>query len=83
MATAREFGAKGDGVADDTQALQRAIDESGVLVLEKGTYRVSAPLLLDTTQLGYAGVRGAQGTSRIVMTGPGPAFRIVGDHQGN
>ncbi|HOF39473.1 MAG TPA: NosD domain-containing protein [Candidatus Hydrogenedentes bacterium] len=82
MATAREFGAKGDGVADDTQALQRAIDESGVLVLEKGTYRVSAPLLLDTTQLGYAGVRGAQGTSRIVMTGPGPAFRIVGDHQG-
>ncbi len=82
MRTVWEFGAKGDGIADDTQALQRAIDETGVLVLAKGTYRISAPLLLDTTQLGYVGVRGAQGTSRLVMAGPGPALRIVGDHQG-
>ena len=82
MANAREFGAKGDGITDDTLALQRAIDETGVLELGKGSYLVSAPLLLDTTQRGYVGVRGAQGTSRIVMTGPGPALRIIGDHQG-
>ena len=69
MANAREFGAKGDGITDDTLALQRAIDETGVLELGKGSYLVSAPLLLDTTQRGYVGVRGAQGTSRIVMTG--------------
>jgi RNase P/RNase MRP subunit p29 len=83
MAIANEFGAKGDGKTDDTQALQRAIDEGGgVLELAKGSYLISAPLVLDTTQRGYVGVRGAQGTTRIVMTGPGPAFRVIGDHHG-
>jgi len=82
MAMVEEFGARGDGVTDDTQALQRAVDERGVLELGKGSYLISAPLVLDTTQRGYVGVRGAQGTSRLVMAGAGPALRVIGDHRG-
>ena len=44
----RAFGAKGDGVADDTAAIQRAIlalPEGGRLVLPEGTYR-SGPIFL-------------------------------------
>ena len=36
------FGAVGDGKADDTQALQHALDAGdGILELEKGTYRIT------------------------------------------
>lgn len=77
------FGAVGDGVADDTQALQHALDAGdGILQLSKGTYRITQPLVLDLTQRGFGAVRGAGGTSRIVMAGAGPALRVLGDHQG-
>ncbi len=83
MANAFHFGAQGDGVADDTAALQHALDAGdGILDLHKGTYRISQPLLINTTKQGYAAVRGTGGASRIIMTGPGPAIRLVGDHQG-
>jgi len=67
---------------DATRTLQQAADAGGVLELGPGTYRITEPLVLDTTKCGYVGVRGAQGTARIVMAGPGPAIRVVGDHQG-
>ena len=83
MAYAFDFGAKGDGKADDTAALQHALSAGdGVLELRKGTYRITKPLMIDLTKQGYGAVQGQQGTSRILMTGPGPAIRIVGDHQG-
>lgn len=77
------FGAVGDGVADETDALQHTLAAGdGVLRLNKGTYRITRPLVLDLTKQGYGAVRGEGGTSRIVMAGPGPAIRILGDHQG-
>jgi len=77
------FGAVGDGVADDTQALQHTLDAGdGVLWLNKGSYRITKPLVLDLTKTGFGAVRGEGGTSRIVMAGAGPAIRVVGDHQG-
>lgn len=83
MTTAFEFGAVGDGKADDTQALQHMLDAGkGLLELGKGTFRITRPLVLDLTKQGYGAVRGAGGASRIVMAGPGPALRIVGDHRG-
>ena len=83
MVNAHSFGATGDGTTDDTEALQHALDAGdGVLHLDKGTYRISRTIVLDLTKQGYGAVRGEGGTSRVVMAGPGPALRIVGDHRG-
>jgi hypothetical protein len=84
MVNVYAYGAAGDGKTDDTDALQHALEAGdGVLRLNKGTYRITRPLVLDLTKQGYGGVRGESGASRIVMAGPGPALRIVGDHQGS
>ncbi|MFD0715408.1 glycosyl hydrolase family 28-related protein [Paenibacillus sp. GCM10027626] len=41
------FGAKGDGIQDDTSAIQLAIDAGpGTVLLPRGTYRVTAPISL-------------------------------------
>lgn len=83
MADVFTFGATGDGETDDTAALQHALnDGDGVLELHKGTYRITAPLVIDLTQKGYGGVRGLWGATRILMDAPGPALRVIGDHQG-
>ena len=47
-----------------------------------GTFLIDAPLRVDLPALGYRGIRGANGATRIVMSGPGPALEILGDHQG-
>jgi len=83
MANLIGFGAVGDGITDDTDALQHALEAGdGVLRLNKGTYRITKPLMLDLTKQGFGAVRGESGTSRIVMAGEGPAIRVIGDHQG-
>ncbi|MFP6769328.1 MAG: right-handed parallel beta-helix repeat-containing protein [Planctomycetaceae bacterium] len=83
MALVNHFGATGDGRTDDTAALEHALAAGdGILELGKGSYRITRPVVLDTTRLGYAAVRGQGGTSRIIMDGPGAALRIVGDHRG-
>ena len=83
MAFVNHFGAAGDGQRDDTEALEHALAAgAGVLELAKGSYRITRPIVIDTTRTGYAAVRGTGGTSRIIMDGAGPALRIVGDHRG-
>lgn len=83
MVQVRDFGAAGDGTQDDTEALQHALQEGdGTLHLTKGTYRITEPLVLDLTKLGFGSIQGDGGTSRIVMDGPGPAIRIIGNHEG-
>lgn len=84
MSDVSTFGAVGDGSADDTNALQHALAAGdGLLDLNRGTYRITRPLVLDLTQRGYGAVRGAAGTTRLVMAGPGPAIRLLGDHRGS
>lgn len=83
MVNVWDFGAAGDGKVDDTDALQHALEAGdGILALNKGTYRISRPLVIDLDKQGYGAVRGEGGTSRIVMTGAGPAIRLLGDHRG-
>lgn len=50
----RQFGAKGDAVADDTVSLQRALDYAGsaggsAIIFPSGKYNISAPLVYQPT----------------------------------
>lgn len=42
--TPQMFGAIGDGVADDTEALQTALNTKGKLLIQNGVYKVTKPL---------------------------------------
>ena len=83
MAEAANFGASGDGITDDTAALEHALlAGDGVLRLHKGTFRLTRSLVIDLSRTGYAAILGDGGASRIVMAASGPAIKIVGTHQG-
>lgn len=76
----RPAGLVGDGVADDTEALQGLIDAgAGPVVLPGGVYRLTRPVVIRLRERGYTMVHG-HGVTRVVMAGPGPAFRFVGTH---
>lgn len=76
----RSFGAVGDGKADDTFMIQKAVDSNGgVIRLPKGVYRITQPIVIDLDKVGYTCISGG-GVARIVMAGPGPALRFVGTH---
>src|SRR5437867_1494228 len=77
------FGARGDGQADDTAAVQRAVDsQAGAVRFPKGTYRLTRPVVVDLDRVGFTALVG-DGTARIVMAGAGPAFKFVGSHAGS
>lgn len=65
VASVLDFGARGDGVADDTAAIQAAIDaaEPGARLMPAGTYRISRPLRI--------------GRSNLVLRGEGPGRTIL------
>lgn len=46
--TAREYGAIGDGLADDTQAIQAAFDSGYAIMFTQGTYKITSQLNLRT-----------------------------------
>ncbi len=76
----RQFGAVGDGKADDTAALQKAVDSGdGIVRLPKGTYRITKPIVIELDKVGYTSICG-DGVARIIMAGPGPALKFVGTH---
>lgn len=53
--SAKDYGAKGDGVTDDTAALQNAINASvgKSLYIPSGKYKISSPLVMNNAQGGY------------------------------
>ena len=66
------FGGKGDGVADDTHALQKAIDASAAVFLPIGTYLISDTINL-TSRTQVVG----EGLSRIVLKANSTGFNDV------
>ena len=42
----KTYGAYGDGVHDDTQAIQKAVDATSYIVFNKGTYLISQPIVM-------------------------------------
>ncbi|HIE95972.1 MAG TPA: hypothetical protein EYQ63_02920 [Fuerstia sp.] len=83
MSNVQRFGATGDGVTNDTEAIRHALqDGDGVLHFPPGSYRITEPIEVDLENAGPTGIDGTSGTARILMDGPGPAFRLVGTHGG-
>ncbi|MCA9416216.1 MAG: right-handed parallel beta-helix repeat-containing protein [Candidatus Omnitrophica bacterium] len=83
MADVKLYGAEGDGVKDDTRSLQHAVDEgAGDLDLGSGVYRITQPIRIELAKTGYKGISGNRGTAKVIMAGPGPAFQVIGDHEG-
>ena len=78
---AEKYGAKGNGVADDTAAIQRAIDaaveNTGEVVLEKGAYKVSRLQMKTGVTLHLSegavlkGTLCANGVTDFTILGPG------------
>ncbi|MFZ0589441.1 MAG: glycosyl hydrolase family 28-related protein, partial [Bryobacteraceae bacterium] len=64
----KDYGAKGDGVTDDTAAIQKAVNStpSGTLLFPAGTYKLSntVTLLSNVTYLGQSGAK-LQGNGRF------------------
>ena len=81
-ASVRDFDAKGDGRADDTEAIRRAVRETpdGTVDFPRGEYRLTETIRIDLEQTGRISLQGG-GVGRVVMTGPGPAFHFVGTHR--
>lgn len=84
MRSVHDFGATGKGEVDDTAAIQHAVDQhAGQLYFPPGTYKISQSINMDTSATGRASITGSGCTAKVLMTGPGPAFRITGTHGGS
>jgi len=85
MSNVRTFGAKGDGTADDTTAIQHAVEKNndGILEFPRGDYRIRKTIEVRLKDHGPISLNGMGGVGRVTMTGPGPAFRFVGTHEGS
>ncbi len=81
----RDFDARGDGITDDTRAIQLALQASddGELFFPTGKYRITESILVDLQQIGPVMIRGVGGGSTILMEGIGAAFVVRGSHRGS
>ncbi len=82
MNSVLDFGAAGDGVTDDTHALQHAINYSGgEIVFPRGNYRITKTLIVDLSKLGRVSISGSGGKGKLIMEGAGPALFFQGAHE--
>ncbi|HLW64000.1 MAG TPA: glycosyl hydrolase family 28-related protein, partial [Gemmataceae bacterium] len=82
MSSVRDFGAKGDGQTDDTEAFQHALEQGdGEISIPRGDYRIARTLTVPLDKLGRLAIHGIGGTARIIMAGSGPALHLIGTHK--
>ncbi|WP_182864637.1 right-handed parallel beta-helix repeat-containing protein [Rhodopirellula sp. JC639] len=75
-------GLVGDGVADDTAAIQAAVDaKTGLIEFGRGVYRITKPITIDLDRTGWTSLRG-DGVAQFKMEAAGPTFRFIGTHDG-
>lgn len=81
----KHFGAKGDGIHDDTQSILLALKstENGVLQFPKGRYRITKTIEVALANHGPLGISGLGGSATILSEADGPAIRIKGNHRGS
>jgi hypothetical protein len=83
MSSVRDFGARGDGRSNDTTAIEHAVSQGdGHLEFPRGDFRITRTIEIPLDTRGRISLTG-HGVGRIVMAGPGPAFRFVGTHTKN
>jgi len=84
-ANVKDFGARGDGVADDTKAIMAAVKgaSDGVVEFPRGRYRITRTIEIVLSETGTLGLSGEGGSASIIMEGEGPAFRFIGSHNGS
>ncbi|NLN20177.1 MAG: hypothetical protein GX162_13045 [Firmicutes bacterium] len=76
----KSFGAKGDGVTDDTAAIQAACEaKTGLLYFPQGRYLIRRTILVDMAKTGRLSLLGSGATIRNSCSGP--AFHIIGHHR--
>jgi len=74
--TPEMFGAKGDGVTDDTKTIQRAVNMSHTLLpveLSAKTYIVSEPIIIDSTQV----IRGKGKYLSVIKAADGSNIDVI------
>jgi hypothetical protein len=78
----KSMGAVGDGKADESATLQKAVDEGhSDLYFPKGRYRLTKTIRVDLDKTGPSSFSG-DGTATLIMEGMGPALHFVGTHGG-
>lgn len=70
--TPQMFGAKGDGVTDDTAAIQAAIDSGKQVHLPKGTYATTLPLVISKQHTQISGE-----AATVVYSGTESAVKVM------
>lgn len=81
MSNVRDFGARGDGITDDTKAIEDTLVKGdGTLQFPKGDYLITHSINVKLADSGRVSIDGSGGASKILMKGAGPAFQITGTH---
>jgi hypothetical protein len=83
MSDVRDFGAAGDGVTDDTEAIRHAIQQGdGHLFFPRGDYRITDTIEIPLGEPCSRALSGEAGNTCLRMHGAGAALRILGHHEG-
>ena len=71
LVSVKSYGATGDGVTDDTAAIQAAINANKSVFFPAGTYKISTPIILSQNNFQIVGVKGKS----IIMGSGGGAIQ--------